>query len=319
MMDKSGAEEGEVITGRLITAAIEGAQKRVEMQNFQQRKRALEYDDVLNQQRDVIYSTRLFALERGEELKAEALKMITAGVERHVTEQLGAAAPEQWDRALLKEGLMMQFLIAVDAVEDPALTPDLDRMLEVTREEATATFHRKLDYLTDFGARIGIPDVPLQVLSQVTLGVLDEKWKDHLYDLDQLRNAIHYRAYGQKDPLIEYKKEAFEMFEDLLRDIQATFADRFLKVQVNVNAPPPPPPPPTRAVPPVAPAEPSTDDLFRGGAPTRLPSPAVAATGPSGAAFGAAALPAADTAVGRNDPCPCGSGKKYKKCHGASA
>ncbi|MDZ4257609.1 MAG: preprotein translocase subunit SecA [Gemmatimonadales bacterium] len=319
MMDKSGAEEGEVITGRLITAAIEGAQKRVEMQNFQQRKRALEYDDVLNQQRDVIYSTRLFALERGEELKAEALKMITAGVERHVTEQLGAAAPEQWDRALLKEGLMMQFLIAVDAVEDPALTPDLDRMLEVTREEATATFHRKLDYLTDFGARIGIPDVPLQVLSQVTLGVLDEKWKDHLYDLDQLRNAIHYRAYGQKDPLIEYKKEAFEMFEDLLRDIQATFADRFLKVQVNVNAPPPPPPPPTRAVPPVAPSEPSTDDLFRGGAPSRLPSPSVAATGPSGAAFGAAALPAADTAVGRNDPCPCGSGKKYKKCHGASA
>lgn len=107
------------------------------------------------------------------------------------------------------------------------------------------------------------------------------------------------------------------MFEDLLRDIQATFADRFLKVQVNVNAPPPPPA--TRAMPPAAPAEPSTDDLFRGGAPSRLPLPAVAATGPSGAALGAMAQPEVGTAVGRNDPCPCGSGRKYKKCHGASA
>jgi preprotein translocase subunit SecA len=320
MMDKGGAEEGEVITGKLITAAIEGAQKRVELQNFQQRKRALEYDDVLNQQRDVVYSTRLFALERGEELKAEALKMITAGVDRYVRDQIGALPSEQWDRGVLREGLMMQFLLAVDAVEDEKATPDLETILAAARAEAESAFQRKLEYLEDFGARINVPDVPLQVLSQVTLGVLDEKWKDHLYDLDQLRNAIHYRAYGQKDPLVEYKKEAFEMFEDLLRDIQATFADRFLKVQVNVDGPPPPPPPPV--MPPPPPSEPSSDDLFRGGAAAHTPpvtrAPAVSATAPGGGAFGQTALPATET-IGRNDPCPCGSGKKYKKCHGAAA
>ncbi len=314
MMDKGGAEEGEVITGKLITAAIEGAQKRVELQNFQARKRALEYDDVLNQQRDVVYSTRLFALERGEELKAEALKMITAGVERYVRDQLGVQTPEQWDRAVLREGLMMQFLIAVEELEDPAVTPDLDAVLAATRGEAEHTFQRKLEYLEEFGARLGYPGVPLQVLSQVTLSVLDDKWKDHLYDLDQLRNAIHYRAYGQKDPLVEYKKEAFEMFEDLLRDIQGTFADRFLKVQVNVDGGPPPPPAPA---PPPTPSEPSSDDLFRGGSAAAAPRPGLTAAAPGGGTFGAPSLPAAAT-IGRNDPCPCGSGKKYKKCHGAN-
>ena len=88
-----------------------------------------------------------------------------------------------------------------------------------------------------------MPDAYEQVLSQVMLAVLDEKWKDHLYDLDQLRNAIQYRAYGQQDPLVEYKQEAFEMFEDLMRDIQGTFTERFLKIQVNAEAPRQAPPP----------------------------------------------------------------------------
>src|SRR5690606_27207402 len=184
--------------------------------------------------------------------------------DRYVRDQIGALPTEQWDRGVLREGLMMQFLLAVDAIEDETATPDLDAVLAAARAEAEAAFQRKLEYLEDFGARINVPDVSLQVLSQVTLGVLDEKWKDHLYDLDQLRNAIHYRAYGQKDPLVEYKKEAFEMFEDLLRDIQATFADRFLKVQVNVQGPPPPPPPP----PVRSPSSDPTDALFPGAPPT---------------------------------------------------
>jgi preprotein translocase subunit SecA len=311
-MDKGGAEEGEVITGKLITAAIEGAQKRVELQNFQQRKRALEYDDVLNQQRDVVYSTRLFALERGEELKAEALKMITAGVDRHVRDQIGALPAEQWDRGVLREGLMMQFLLAVEAIEDEAATPDLAAILAASRTEAEAAFQRKLEYLEDFGGRINVPDVALQVLSQVTLGVLDEKWKDHLYDLDHLRNAIQYRAYGQKDPLVEYKKEAFEMFEDLLRDIQTTFAERYLKIQVSADGPPPPPPPvavPTEL------SAPSTDDLFAGSV-TRSAGPAPTLSTPMGR-LGDPLAESAMATVGRNDPCPCGSGKKFKKCHGS--
>ena len=141
------------------------------------------------------------------------------------------------------------------------------------------------------------------------LHVLDEKWKDHLYDLDQLRNAIQYRAYGQRDPLVEYKKEAFEMFEDLLHDIQSTFAERYLKIQVNADGPPPPPPPPPMVE--SGPHEPSADDLFSN-AVSRSPAPRVSTgLGALGAPMPVAAV------VGRNDPCPCGSGKKYKKCHGA--
>jgi preprotein translocase subunit SecA len=312
MMDKSGAEEGEVITGKMITMAIEGAQKRVELQNFQARKRLLEYDDVMNQQREVIYSTRLFALERGEELKAEAIKMIRAAADRTVRDYLGTTErPEDYDRAGLRSALLMQYLVGPEAILDAAAAPSLDALVDVTRADAEAAFARKIEYLKDFGGKIGVPDVELQVLSQVMLAVLDEKWKDHLYDLDQLRNAIQYRAYGQRDPLVEYKKEAFEMFEDLLRDIQATFAERYLKIQVSADRPPPPqqmPPPPTVL------SAPSSDDLFAGPAtrtvgptPPRITTPlgAIGASVPTGAP------------VGRNDPCPCGSGKKYKKCHGA--
>ena len=316
-MDKSGAEEGEVITGGLVTRAIEQAQKRVELQNFQQRKRLLEYDDVMNQQREVIYSLRLFALERGEELKAEARRMIELALERAVNQFLaGASNPEEYDRGGLREALTLQYLVTVDAVVDAEATPTIDKMAEAARAEGEETFGRKIKYLGDFGKTIGIPEVDSQVLSQVMLSVLDERWKDHLYDLDQLRNAIQYRAWGQKDPLVEYKREAFEMFEDLMHDIQSTFTERFFKIQVSAD-PPPPEPRARRAPPAVQPTpEPSgTDDLFASSSRrVALPPPVGPAVnsslGPVGRAT--AAVPEA----GRNDPCPCGSGKKYKKCHG---
>src|SRR5262245_49641665 len=206
-MDKSGAEEGEVITGGLVTRAIEQAQKRVELQNFQQRKRLLEYDDVMNQQREVIYSLRLFALERGEELKAEARRMIEAALERATTQFLAEAErPEEYDRGGLREALMLQYLVGADNVTDAEATPSLDAIVAAVKAEGEEAFRRKIQYLADFGKTVGIPDVDTQVLSQVMLAVLDERWKDHLYDLDQLRNAIQYRAWGQKDPLVEYKR-----------------------------------------------------------------------------------------------------------------
>ena len=320
-MDKSGAEEGEVITGGLVTRAIEQAQKRVELQNFQSRKRLLEYDDVMNQQREVIYSLRLFALERGEELKAEARRMIEAALERAVTQFMATAEqPEEWDRGGLREALTLQYLVTVDGLTDAEAAPSIDRMVELAKAEGEETFRRKIEYLADFGRTIGIPDVDSQVLSQVMLTVLDERWKDHLYDLDQLRNAIQYRAWGQKDPLVEYKREAFEMFEDLMHDIQSTFTERFLKIQVSAERPEPPrappPPPPAAASHPAAPTS-GADDLFMG------PPPRAAAPVPSGGtpAVNSSLGPvgratAAVPEVGRNDPCPCGSGKKYKKCHG---
>ncbi len=314
-MDKSGAEEGEVITGALVTRAIEQAQKRVELQNFQARKRLLEYDDVMNQQREVVYSLRLFALERGEELRAEAQRMVEQALERAVREFLsGAERPEEYDRGGLREQLMLQYLVAADAVLDAPATPDLESIVAGVKAEGEQAFERKFGYLQEFGTGIGIPDVDFQVLSQVMLNVLDEKWKDHLYDLDLLRNAIHYRSWGQKDPLVEYKKEAYDMFEDLMHDIQSTLTERFLKIQVSAEPEPlrapPPPPPPVAAGP---------DDLFmglgaRGGAAAVAAPTAAAVTsslGPVGRQMGAV------PEVGRNDPCPCGSGKKYKKCHGA--
>jgi preprotein translocase subunit SecA len=320
-MDKSGAEEGEVITGGLVTRAIEQAQKRVELQNFQSRKRLLEYDDVMNQQREVVYSLRLFALERGEELKAEARRMIEAALERAVTQFLATAErPEEWDRGGLREALTLQYLVTVDALTDAELTPGLEKMVELVKAEGEESFRRKIDYLADFGRTIGIPDVDAQVLSQVMLAVLDERWKDHLYDLDQLRNAIQYRAWGQKDPLIEYKREAFDMFEDLMRDIQSTFTERFLKIQVSAEPRaepqarrPMPPPTPVAASHPAA-ATSGADDLFMGAPPRAMPAAPAAALSSSLGPVGRAT--AAVPEVGRNDPCPCGSGKKYKKCHG---
>ncbi|HET9040196.1 MAG TPA: preprotein translocase subunit SecA [Gemmatimonadales bacterium] len=322
-MDKSGAEEGEVITGGLVTRAIEQAQKRVELQNFQSRKRLLEYDDVMNQQREVIYSLRLFALERGEELKAEARRMIEAALERGVTQFLATAErPEEWDRGGLREALMLQYLVAVDALTDAEATPDMDKMIAAVKAEGEESFRRKIEYLVEFGRSIGIPDVDSQVLSSVMLNVLDERWKDHLYDLDQLRNAIQYRAWGQKDPLVEYKREAFDMFEDLMRDIQSTFTERFLKIQVSAERPEPPrapPPPPTAISHPSAPTS-GADDLFMGPPPRVAPPPPVAPGRPAPALTSShgplARATAAVPEVGRNDPCPCGSGKKYKKCHG---
>ncbi len=321
-MDKAGAEEGEVITGKLVTAAIESAQKRVELQNFQQRKRLLEYDDVMNQQREVIYSLRLFALEKGEELKAEARRMIAAALEHSVAKfREDAGEPETWDREGLRNALTVQYLVNTEALSDAKATASRDAIVAAVKAEGEATFHRKVSYLKDFGEAIGVGDVDQQVLAQVTLGVIDEKWKDHLYDLDQLRNAIQYRAYGQKDPLVEYKKEAFEMFEDLIRDLRATFAERYLKIQV--SAEPPQPPPPPRRMPAPPPPAASTDDLFAAPArtttgpvaPAAAPPPVVQSNvGRIGGQTGGN-LPT----VGRNDPCPCGSGKKYKKCHGAGA
>ena len=143
------------------------------------------------------------------------------------------------------------------------------------RAEGEESFQRKIEYLADFGRTIGVPEVDSQVLSQVMLSVLDERWKDHLYDLDQLRNAIQYRAWGQKDPLVEYKREAFEMFEDLMHDIQSTFTERFFKIQV--SAEPPPGPGAARRAPTPTPR------LRRRGRTICSPGPARTSTGPMGA------------------------------------
>ena len=331
-MDKTGAEEGEVITHPLVTRAIGNAQKRVEYQNFQSRKRLLDYDDVMNQQREVVYSLRLFALEGGEDLKAEAVRMIETSLTRFAEEHT-EGEPGEWDRKLIATDLVMRYLISAPDVEDPAKVPGAHELRALLRRVGHEAFEAKLSSWDELGRRYGLEHLSERLLADVMLRVLDEKWKDHLYDIDQLRNAIHYRAWGQKDPLVEYKKEAFEMFVDLMHDIRSTFTERFFKLQVQLT-PGPAGPPPRGPSGGGAPARrprveggkerlPDDADLMVPGA-ARSRAPAALATNRN--PDGSVAQPAERLAqaravpkVGRNDPCPCGSGKKYKKCHGAGA
>ena len=245
LMDRLGAQEGEMLTHPLITRSIEQAQKRVELQNFQARKRLLEYDDVMNQQREVIYSLRSFALEGGEELRGEARKMVEKALTRRVETGLADyESPEQWDLATLQQDLLMQYLLPVPEFADGAAgrPGDLPQAQAAAVTAASGAFDAKLAELDlvrdDTGAGFSG-----RMLSLVMLNVLDEKWKDHLYDLDQLRNAIHYRSWGQKDPLVEYKQEAYTMFVDLMQDVYHTFAERFMKAQLLLDAPAPEPMP----------------------------------------------------------------------------
>jgi preprotein translocase subunit SecA len=334
-MDRTGAQEGEVITHPLVTRAIGNAQKRVEYQNFQSRKRLLEYDDVMNQQREVVYSLRLFALEGGEDLKAEAVRMIEAALTRFA-EEATEAEPAQWDRKLIATDLVMRYLISAPDVEDAGKVGSVAELKTLLHRAGHEAFLAKLVSWDEMGRRYGLEHLSERLLSQAMLQVLDEKWKDHLYDVDQLRNAIQYRAWGQKDPLIEYKQEAFDMFVDLMHDIRSTFTERFFKLQVQLTPGPggPPGSPPPRGPGGVAArgrAEGAevgagsgndADLLMPGAASRRAPVPAAMRTNrnPDGSVVAPGDRPAAARAVpkvGRNDPCPCGSGKKYKKCHGA--
>jgi preprotein translocase subunit SecA len=352
LMDRMGAEEGEMLTHSLITRSIEQAQKRVELQNFQSRKRLLEYDDVMNQQREVIYSLRSFALEGGEELKAEAEKMVEKGVAKRVENMLGEFdSQEEWDFALVRQDLLMHYMLNVPGFEEGNLPTSEEQAEQRAIDAGRKAFADKLASLGEYGE---------QLLALVMLHVIDEKWKDHLYDLDQLRNAIGYRSWGQKDPLIEYKHEAYNMFVDLMQDIHNTFTERFLRAQITFEQPSLPPPDlggdgangrqPRRPTAPIrrynalgvmeeVPPEEAegTDETLdigpeeplQPGASVR-PEPTVHVGGRSSslskamapaAVPGIAGGPAAKgdwTNVGRNDPCPCGSGKKFKKCHGAN-
>ncbi|HYJ79615.1 MAG TPA: preprotein translocase subunit SecA, partial [Longimicrobiaceae bacterium] len=346
IMDRLGAEEGEVITHPWITGSISSAQKRVEMQHFDQRKRLLDYDDVMNQQREVVYDLRTFALEGGEELKGEVWEMIERALPPLVDEYTLGSHPEEWDLAGLRQRLMLDYMLRADRLPgaDGAEEPfharaELDEYVVDTAREG---YHRKLE---QFG------EATDAVLRFIMLSTIDEKWKDHLYDLDHLKASIGFRGWGQKDPLVEYKKEAYDMFEDLMRDMYASVARFAFRAQLTPAAPPPPPPDffggAARTPTPPAPApeygarrsEPVDAEYGEPEPASEPPAPARPSLGINPQAAvpqrpGRPERPAAPARpqlrtnrdpeaprppappVGRNDPCPCGSGKKYKNCHG---
>ena len=332
VMDRIGTEEGEVIVSGLVTKSIETAQKRVEGNNFEARKRLLDYDDVMNQQREVIYDMRLFALEGGEDLKGEIWEMIEHTVEKAAEEYLESEHEEEWDLPGLKRRIMLDFFAVVDGLPDEMdIEQEFERheVLEMCTKAVHESFHRKVESFGDHAE---------PVMSWIMLGVIDDKWKDHLYDLDHLKASIGFRGWGQKDPLVEYKKEAYEMFVDLMADLRTTVSGTLFRAQIGQ------PQPRARQVQRLSYSGPS--DTAAGGAMERAtqgqgpPPPAPSGVDDLGVSSRArrtgpgqppdtrqlsanrgderrVKVPVtSEKETGRNDPCPCGSGKKFKKCHG---
>ena len=285
LMLKLGMEEGVPIEHRMVTKAIENAQKKVEAHNFDIRKQLLEYDDVMNKQREVIYQHRR-AILTGEDLSEEIRGMMTEVVDSFVDVYCPEDQyPEEWDFTGLAEALSAQF--GPDFTQRAGSLDDLknlgrDALREELQERVQQAYKQKEQTLGS--------DLLRYLEKMLLLQVIDHHWKDHLLGMDQLRDGIGLRGYGQKDPLVEYKREGYDMFAAMMDRIKADTLERLFRVQaVRGEAPAAAPPPPS----------PLRMTLNRG------EEPAAPQT-----------VHRAGAKVGRNDPCPCGSGKKYKKCHG---
>ena len=329
MMYRLGMTEGVPIESKLISNRIENAQKSVEAQNFDARKHLLEYDDVMNKQRETIYAIRRSALE-GKDQRDYVLG-IAEDVARELAETYCPREqhPGQWNTAQLLAEVSSQFGIDAKAMGADPGAMNHDQLAEALVEAVKARYAEKEKQFS--------PDLLRWLERRIILDVVDTQWKDHLLSLDHLKEGIGLRGYGQKDPLVEFKKEAFILFEDMMARIDNETIRYLYHVQIQQGEAPPPQGGPVQsataaprrvsgAAAAVASAAARAEE-----APQKLPDFARALerkqerqqkdlqyqTGPAQAE---APKPVrAGAKVGRNDPCPCGSGKKYKKCHGASA
>jgi preprotein translocase subunit SecA len=282
LMGKLGMEEDVPIEHRMVSRAIENAQKKVENHNFEMRKHILEYDDVMNQQRKVIYEQRRQILA-GEDLKEEVLGLaedMCDGILGFYCPE--SAYPETWDVTGLRDALAAKFSFRLTDI-DPQSLP---------RKE----FHEKLwgalqQSYNDKEKEIG-PELMRHLEKVFMLQAVDNQWKDHLLAMDHLKEGIGLRGYGQKDPLIEYKKEGFDMFEEMKLRIVETTVENLFRIKVA--------------------AKDQGEQIERR---QRRQMEKLSFVGAGAAAVAPAPVHAAQK-IGRNDPCPCGSGLKYKKCHG---
>ncbi len=301
VMDRLGAEEGEVITHAMVTRAIEKAQKRVEEQNYSIRKRLLEYDDVMNKQREVIYTRRRKALMgevNREDLGETIDDFIDAQFEKFVGDK---PHPEDWDIDGLSDVMLRTLLVDLKSLNDKLYSMTRDELAEHIKNEA----FRMYDYKKE---KVGEKLIK-EFEKYISLRIIDEHWKDHLHQMDMLKEGIGLRAYGQKDPLIEYKREAYEMFVDLIDTINQKTLEMLWQTEL-VEAPPL-----RRGAPPriALVHRDSTNMGLQGGREeTDIQKAGKQRSGKQQPVK-------VEAKVGRNDPCPCGSGKKYKKCHGAGA
>ncbi|HOB34255.1 MAG: preprotein translocase subunit SecA [Firmicutes bacterium] len=276
MMARLGMDDDTPIDHPLLSKAIESAQKRVEARNFDIRKHVLEYDDVLNQQREVIYRQRRQVLEDGD-LKEQILKMMDAVLERAVdTWASKDVYPEEYDLKGLAEYVENSVLLPGSVRPADLKGKHHDEILDWLKARVRSLYAMREE-------AIG-PELMRELERVVVLRTVDSKWMDHLDAMDDLRQGIGLRAFGQKDPLTEYKFEAYDMFNNMTESIQEEVARLIMRVRLAS-------PPQRRSV-------------------------AVANPTPSGGGAGQGPQ-RSQKKVGRNDPCPCGSGKKYKRCCGA--
>jgi len=275
LLEKLGFEEDQQIEHKMISKAIENAQKKVEARNFSMRKQVLEYDNVMNMQREVIYSQRQEVLKK-ESLQEAIFKMIDDIIIRdldfYASENMHA---EEWDLNGLLEHMEHLFLLKGQLTKEQLEEMTREEIREKLQELFAQAYQKRADLLG--------PEHMSELETVVMLKVVDSKWIEHLQLMDGLREGIGWRAYAQVDPLVAYKKESYEMFQELIYNIQEDIIYYLFRVEVVVEQP---------------------KDL-----PTNLRY--------SGGEQAAAVQPVKSNKIGRNDPCPCGSGKKYKKCCGA--
>jgi preprotein translocase subunit SecA len=312
-MQRMGMQENEAIESGLVTRQIENAQRKVEAHNFDIRKNLLDFDDVANDQRKVVYEQRNELLDQGEiheTIGAIRDDVLASHTRKYVPAQ---SIDEQWDLPALENSLRDEFGVQVDVRGAITAGAELDDegILAKVVEAGRAHFAGKESQLG--------PELMRQLESQVMLSMLDQNWKEHLARMDYLRQGIHLRSYAQKQPKQEYKREAFELFEEMLDKVKRDIVTLLARVRIRTEEE-------------VAAME--AEDRRRAEAQARAMQFQHPETGSYGAdeeaadvleeqqrlariaAASGAAAGAAGMAIGRNDPCPCGSGRKYKHCHG---
>ncbi|HET7442297.1 MAG TPA: SEC-C metal-binding domain-containing protein, partial [Terriglobales bacterium] len=332
LLQRLGMEEGIPIESRLITRRIEAAQKAVEAQNFEARKHLLEYDDVMNKQREAVYGLRRQLLE-GVDQKELILEDYVSGILGDLLEQCcpPKAHIDDWDIKGLKDAIFTRF--GVDILAE-GIKPE-----NLNRQELGDSIFDKLKERYDAKEKVIGPDAMRYHERMIMLSVLDQQWKDHLLSMDHLKEGIGLRGYGQHDPLVEYKRESFDMFEDMMKRFQEDTV-RYLYLMQILGGPASGP---ESAGPSDAGPEAGVPVLSLGGGTDgngRRPPRAVATSvdeieeafqrkkrreleqarmAGSGEYQPVQQVVRGSAKVGRNDPCPCGSGKKYKKCCGAKS
>jgi preprotein translocase subunit SecA len=315
IMERLKWPDNEPITAKMVTRAVENAQKQIEERNYEIRKNVLKYDDVMNAQREAIYATRHKILE-GEDLKEQALEMVVEVVADVLATHCPADVhPEDWDLDELLTAMAEVYPVAIR--KDRIVGKEVDEIEPLFVEEALEAYEKK-------EASVG-PEIMRELERMVLLSITDSRWREHLYEMDYLQEGIHLRAYAQRDPLTEYQREAFDMFEELTDSIRGDFVRYIYRVEVQQEPRPASRPEPAASGAVRGPRR-AREHKGGGGPKPGAAGPKQAAATGTKLASAAAPQPAPGNPqqiisdkVPRNAPCPCGSGRKFKKCHGAAA